>query len=255
MNTTLEYRSDGGATLGISADWPEVAADYEDLMATYSTLPVPGFRAGKAPRSAIALRFRRQIRDAFTARCGRRLVREALRERGLGIAGPVSVTAVEVAPGHAFVATAHCIPVPEFDLPDYAHAPLTCTTDNERRDELSGWLLQQTAWDVPEPLTRQECARGGPAEPGTADWHAAAQRVKLLQILDQIGDAEGIEVDARDVDTRIARMAAACGSPAASLRRQLGDDGVCRLQAMLRAEQTLAHLLALAAVHTGTGRS
>lgn len=252
MNTSLESEPSGQTALRITADWPEVAADYDDLLSEYVKLALPGFRPGKAPRPLIEQRFRQQLRDDFTARCGRRLVREVLRERNLRAAGPIPVVAIQFEPHQAFSFTAECVPVPKLELPDYACVPLTATSDEERRDELSAWLLERTAWDVPEPLVRQECARGETAAPGSDAWDAAGQRVKLMVILDQIAEAEGIESDAQAVDVRIEKMASECNVKPDKLRRQLGEDGVSLLHSLLRAEQTLDYLLANASAGSNT---
>ncbi len=97
---------------------------------------------------------------------------------------------------------------------------------------------------MPEPLIRQECERGEPATPGSDAWGAAGQRVKLMVILDQIAEAEGIQLPDNAVDARIEKMAAETGVRPAELRRQLGEDGVSRLGSLLCAEQTLDYLLA-----------
>lgn len=243
MKHELTEGNDGWAALRISADWSEVSADYDDVFAEYAGLAVPGFRPGKAPRAVIERRFRKELRDDFTVRCGRRLVGQALGERGLRAAGSISLVEVRFEPLGEFALTAECVPVPKLTLPEYAAVPLTAATDDERRDELSGWLLAHTEWDVPEPLVRQECERDGATEPGSAAWQAAAQRVKLMETLAQIAEREGIEVDEQDVDERIERISAGSEFGPDELRRQLGDGGVNRLHSLLLAEQTLAYLL------------
>lgn len=246
MKHELTPLREGRQALRVTAEWPEVAADYEDVLAGYGRLAVAGFRPGRAPRSVLETRFRKELRADFTARCGRRLARQALGERTLRAAGPMAVTEIVLEPGRAFEFTAECVPLARLELPDYAAAPRTGATDDERREALTAWLLEHTAWDPPEALVREECDRSGPpgADAGGEAWRVAAQRVKLMQILDQIAEAEGIEADARDVDERIERMAGDSGVPPAALRRELGEDGVGRLQALLRAEQTLAYLIA-----------
>lgn len=243
MIATIDSKADGYTAILITADWSEVAPDYEDVFAEFAKAAVPGFRPGKAPRAAVEQRFRRQLRDSVTARCGRRLARQALGEKNLRIAGSIRVTEIRFEPRGQLSFAAECVPVPRLELPDYARAALSGATEDERRDALSEWLLAHTAWDVPEPLVRQECGRSGRGEPESDEWRAAAQRVKLLQVLEQIAEAEGIDADERDVDERIARMAAGSGRPPSELRRQLGEDGLGRLQSLLRAEQTLAYML------------
>ena len=255
MKHELTDARDGRRSLRITAEWDEVAADYEDVCAGYARATTRGFRAGKAPRAVIERRFRNQLRDDFTIRCGRRLARQALRDRNLRAAGAIAVVDIRLEPRREFAFTAECVPIPDLELPDRAGVPPVDGSDDERRDAISEWLLARTAWEVPEPLVREECQRGetGDLVRGSDAWRAAARRVKLTVILEQIAEAEGIEVDEREVDARIARMAAESGVPPDALRRELGEDGVGRLQSLLHAEQTLAHLLATAAPPAATG--
>lgn len=245
MTHTLTEAREGRQALRITAGWAEISADYEDVLAGYRQAAVPGFRPGKAAPALIEKRFRKELREDFTARCGRRLARQALGERDLRAAGPLAVVEIAFEPRREFAFTVEYIPLPKLALPDYFAAPLAGATDDERRDELTGWLLDRTDWNPPEELVREECERDGPAgaTPGGEEWQSAAQRVKLMLILEQIAEAEGIEADGRDTEVRIAEMAAGHGVRTEELRRELGEEGLQRLQALLRAEQTLEHLL------------
>ena len=127
--------------------------------------------------------------------------------------------------------------------------PLSGASDAERRDEASEWLLAHTPGEVPPALVRQECERAGEpgAGPGCEAWLAAARRVKLGLILDQVAEAEGIDADQRDVDARIRTVAAEHGMRPDELRRKLErEDGMDRLRSLLRSEQTLDYLLSRA---------
>ncbi|HSA77614.1 MAG TPA: trigger factor [Nitrospirota bacterium] len=42
----------GRQRMTIEADWPEVAADYEDIVSAYATVRVPGFRPGEVPSTS-----------------------------------------------------------------------------------------------------------------------------------------------------------------------------------------------------------
>ncbi len=242
MKATFQAKPGGKTDLHIAVQWAEIAADYDDLLAEYGKLPLAGFRPGKAPREVIERQRRREIREDFTARCGRRLAREALRERDLRSAGPIEVTGIQLDPRRDFSFTAELVLRPKLPLPDYAGASWTGATDEERRDEISEWLLAHTAGDAPEPLIRRECAPG--FEPGSAEWEAAARRVKLMVILELIAEAEGIAVDETDVAARVEKIAAETGVDPGQLRRRLErEDAVTRLETLLRCEQTLDHLL------------
>jgi FKBP-type peptidyl-prolyl cis-trans isomerase (trigger factor) len=222
------------------------------VMTGYSKLAVPGFRPGKAPRTTVEKHFRDAVGSAFVARCGRRLARQALEERDIRAAGQMDLTESEFHPQQPFRFTGVFITVPKLELPEYMAVPLETKTDDARRDEISDWLLAHTSWIVPQSLIRRECEVSGLADapPRHAQWQAAEQRVKLTTILEQIAEAEGIEVDERDVDQRIERMASECEVKSHELRQRLArGGGLGRLYALLVAEQTLEYLLANSVAH------
>jgi FKBP-type peptidyl-prolyl cis-trans isomerase (trigger factor) len=69
-------------------------------------------------------------------------------------------------------------------------------------------------------------------------------RIKLMVILKQIAEREGIEVDERDVDNRIAGKAREFGATAKGLKKELEErGGMTRLRDLLLAESTLEYLL------------
>lgn len=247
MQIELTNTADEQMQLTVTAAWTEVAADYEDVLAGYRKLAVPGFRPGQAPRTMVEKHFRDAIRNDFVARCGRRLGRQAVEERDLRAATQMELTESEFHPQQPFRFTGVFTAVPKLKLPDYAAVPLEAETGEERRDEISGWLLAHTPWSVPEALVRQEYELSGlpDAQADVAQRQMAEQRVKLAAILEQIAEAEGIAVDERDVDQRVDRMARECGVKPQELRQRLArTGGLGRLRALLVAEQTLEYLLA-----------
>ncbi|MBI3484361.1 MAG: hypothetical protein HY012_04320 [Acidobacteria bacterium] len=239
--------------LEVTATWAEVAPDYDDVLAGYCKFAVPGFRPGKAPRTVVEKHFHGAIREDFVARCARRLARQALEERGIRAARQMELTESEFHVQQPFRFTGVFTAVPKLELPDYSAVALEATTDEARRNEISDWLLAHTPWNVPEVLIRQECESSAlpDARPGDSQWQLAEQRVKLTTILEQIAEAEGIEVDERDVDQRVERTARECGVKPHELRQRLAQGvGRGRLRALLVAEQTLEYLLAKSAAQT-----
>jgi trigger factor len=81
-------------------------------------------------------------------------------------------------------------------------------------------------------------------EPGSGEWKAAGDRIKLMLILKQIARQEGIEVNEADVNKRIAEKAEEFGTTKKSLQAELGKAGdMQRLRDMLLAESTLEYLM------------
>lgn len=246
MHVSFRDIEDGRKEARVEAEWEAVRADYDDIAREYSSLPVPGFRAGKAPGGRVEAHYRKQILEDLTARCVRRLSRQALDAEGIASTGPVSITEIEVELGKPFRFTAEFTALPECELPDYAGLALTARTDGEMRDEISRWLLNETALDVPAELIRQELSFDGRegVDPGGPEWTAALQRVKLLLILDAIARRDGIEVDERDLDERIGQIAAAHETDNASLKQHLlRNGGLSRVSQFMLAERTLDYLI------------
>ncbi|MBT7163653.1 MAG: hypothetical protein HN849_28995 [Victivallales bacterium] len=246
MQVTITNLADGEKSLLIKSQWADVSDDYDELVGEYVRAGIPGFRPGKVPKRLIEKRFRTDLQDGLARRCGERLVQQSLDERGLQAGAPVSIADVHVEPGQALTFTAKVVPVPPFELPEYGAIPVGADSPDERLDQVCDWLLAETSLTPPDATVRQELTFGD--DPNVAQeseaWAAAAQRVKLMLTLRRIAEQEGIEVDERDVDERIAEMAKQTKTPERRLRQQLlQNGGLSRLAGYLLAEQTLAYLL------------
>ena len=247
MKWELGDGTDGWRQLRIAVSWEELADDYRDLLDSYSRVKLPGFRPGKVPRAVLEQRFGREMLAALGQRGADRFARQALREAEIEAAGPLEIDEITAVKGEPLHCTGRFVPVPVFELPEYrvlagvkdAEAPL---------DELSRLLLEQTPFTVPAPLVRHELELEGNAEcdPGSDAWHAAEERVRLMLILKRIARSEGIEVDERDVERRIAAKAQEFDVSPTKLKAELEKDGgYLRLREMLLAESTLGYLLHL----------
>jgi len=232
--------------LSVEADWESVLPDYEDLLGEYRKLPVPGFRPGKAPAAMVEKHFERPLLDETAARSVRRLSRKALDEEGIRVTGPISVTELKIRRGKPLNFTAEFTRLPDFDLPEYGSMEWVADTDPGMRDEISVRLLVETGIDIPEEMVREELLveGDGGSEPGDVSWRAAEARVRLLLILGEIARREGIDVDDRDIDERIASIAESRGTDISSMKRfMLRGGGLSRLSAFLLAEKALDYLI------------
>ena len=246
MKTTIIDIGDGKKEARIEVEWDRVRADYDDILEGYLTLPVPGFRPGKAPRSRIEARYQKEILDDVGIRCAGRFSRTALEKEGISTTGPIAVTELDIELGGPLRFTAEFLELPSFDIPEYGGFAFAENTDTARRDEISRYLLEKTTLEVPDELVRQELLFDGmtgvPAD--SEEWLEARNRVKLLLILDAIARRDGIEVDERDVDERIELIAGAMEIQPNLLKQQLlWDGGVSRLSRFILAEKTLEYLL------------
>jgi FKBP-type peptidyl-prolyl cis-trans isomerase (trigger factor) len=231
--------------LCIEAPWDEIAADYHDLVARYAKVGLPGFRLGKAPQPVIEQRFRKEIIADFSALITDRLGREAVREAGIEVLGPLEASDIECDKGKPFRAVVRCLPMPEFRLPDLAQL-WTEDDSTDARDRVSRRLLELVPFEIPGELVRQELDLDalGESAPGSEAWQTASERIRLMIILKRIARQEGIEVDDNDVDKRITKKAEEFGESKKALRAELEKGGgMARLRDMLLAESTLEYLL------------
>lgn len=236
---------DGFHCLAISADWSELADDYNDILAGYRKAQLPGFRPGKVPQIAIEKRFRKEISAQLTRQVAQRLGREAVQEAGIEVLGQAEVEEIECGKGRDFSAMVRFYPMPEFDLPDL-NTLLNGETDQDPRDRISLRLLELVSFDIPDGFVKDELALAGEesADPESTAWQAARDRIRLMLILKQIAKQEGIEVDQRDVDNRIAEKAEEFGATIEELKAELArGDGLQRLKEMLLAESVLGYLM------------
>jgi FKBP-type peptidyl-prolyl cis-trans isomerase (trigger factor) len=245
MQWTRLDNENGYCRLSIEAPWSEIADDYHDIVAQYTKVPIPGFRAGKTPQTVIEQRFRKEISADLSARAAQRFGREALQEAAAEALGPLQAFEIECDKGRPFRAQVRFLPMPEIRLPDLAGL-LTSDDGTDPRDRISHRLLELVPFDVPGELVRAELRRDGLGEsdPGSEVWTAAGNRIRLMVILKKIARQEGIEVDESDVETRIKEKTSEFGTTLEELRSQLEKGGGReRLRNMLVAERTLEYLL------------
>ena len=228
--------------LEIKASWDEVKDDYEDILRQYSKLRVPGFRTNKAPKEIIQKHYRQQIADDAGAQIAKRLTRKALLEKGLRAVGGVEIIDRIFEFEKSFDFICRFLPLPEFELPNYKNLRLKSIKDEDRRNEISDWLLKNVAFEVPEKLIEEELSYSeNPNETEDAEArHNAKQRVRLLMIFEKIAEVEGICLDDSEIEKRLQSMALKTGSKPEILKKEIEKTGgIIRLRRFLIAEKTL----------------
>jgi len=246
MEWTALEDEDGYRRLQIEAPWDEIAEEYRDLVTRYAaTARLPGFRPGKTPRGVVEQRFHREIVADLSARTAQRLGADAALQAGAEALGPLEAFEIECDKGKPFRARVRYLPMPEFRVPEPAE--LASPDDGaDPTDRISRRLLELAPFEPHAGLVRQELERDGLGESaiGSDVWRAAADRVRLMVILRRIARREGIEVDEKDVNTRIAEKAVEFGTTRESLQEELREGGgLQRLREMLLAESTLEYLV------------
>ena len=249
MDVRIEDNEGCRRLMNASAAATEVSQETHAVMDEYRTAGVPGFRKGKAPLAVIQKRFHREITATIGKRAASRLFSEALTDRKMERAGPARFTSIDFDHESGLTFTVEFDVMPAIDVPDFkSFAPSAeATNDNDRKDELSVYLLGGQDFDLPSSQVEQEIESAAERGQDTEDTRLrtdAEQRVKLLLSLQAIAKAEGIEVDDRDVEDRIIQMAEPSGASPQALRTELEqNNGIDRLRLFLLAEQTMDYVL------------
>ncbi len=241
-----QHSNDNGFyRLDVEAGWSELTADYDDIVAEYVKVRIPGFRPGKVPRSVVERRFQGEISDDLSRRIVQRFGREAIQEAGIKVLGPAEAEEVECKKGQSFRARLCFYQRPEIDLPEISSLKIDAD-GSDPHDQVSHHLLDMVTFEIPDRVIKDDLTLAGSdnCEAGSEEWQAASDRIKLMLILKQIAQQEGIEVDKVDVNDRIAEKAVEFGTTKKSLQTELEKGGgVKRLRDMLLAESTLDYLI------------
>src|SRR5579862_1340693 len=118
----------------VSKAWNEITLDY----ARYAK--IPGFRPGKAPRTEIENKFKKEIKEEVTKRMLSEGCREAISEKKLRVLSLADVEDVEIADDKSMRFTATLITAPEFELPEYKGIPVQHKPLDVTEAELDSWL-------------------------------------------------------------------------------------------------------------------
>ncbi len=149
MNVVVENLPNCITTLRIELEpdkvnkvWDAVTADYTK----YAKLP--GYRAGKAPKSVIEKKFKKQIREELEKKLLSESCREAITEKKLRVLSLAQIEDVELADDKSMKFTATLVTHPAFDLPPYKGLAVpmkpTEVTDAEIEESLEN-LREQAA--------------------------------------------------------------------------------------------------------------
>src|SRR5580658_6523476 len=125
----------------VSKTWDTVAKDYTQYAR------IPGYRPGKAPRTVVENKYKKQIREEVEKKLLSESCREAINEKKLRVISLADVQDVEFGDDKTMRFTATLVTAPEFELPDYKNIPVQLkpveVTDKEIDDALENLREQQ----------------------------------------------------------------------------------------------------------------
>ena len=149
MNVVVENLPNCITTLRIELEPDKVSQVWDAVTADYTKFAkLPGYRAGKAPKSVIEKKFKKQIREELEKKLLSESCREAISEKKLRVLSLAQIDDVELADDKSMKFTATLVTHPDFELPTYKGlvVPMKSTevTDAEIDESLDN-LREQAA--------------------------------------------------------------------------------------------------------------
>src|SRR5690349_1858203 len=156
MKVQVENKPESVSTLKIELPADEVAKEWDAIANSFARFAkIPGYRPGKAPRSVVDKRFRKEIQDEVTKKLVSKSYHEAVEQEQLRVASLTNIEGIEFGEDKSMRFRATVVTAPEFELPDYKEIPVqlpdTKVSDAEVDDALERLRDQSADFvDVPE---------------------------------------------------------------------------------------------------------
>ncbi|MDR2916778.1 MAG: hypothetical protein LBV74_18445 [Tannerella sp.] len=246
MKTIVNDLGNHKKELCVMVSWDMIKADYNDLLKRYAGLPVKGFRSGKAPANTIETIFRSHLKYDLLTRVSTRLCRTALKEINMVAGSPIELSDSKLKKNESLEFKACFIEMPRFVLPEYKHLNLQSEDTENKLDEISEKLLEQTDISLPDSFIDSELKYSEIQDNPFPDMErkAAADRIKLMLILKKIANQDNIEIDEKDIEKRIKIIAEENDVTPEELKEFLiANNGLSRLADTLTAEAVLAYII------------
>lgn len=126
MNVVVEPLPNCLATLRVEVEPERVEKAMDQLVKQFGEhAKIPGYRPGKAPRTVIERKFKKQIREELEGKLLRETAREAIQEKKLRVLQIASVEEVQLGDDKKMSFTATLVTQPEFELPSYKGLPVS----------------------------------------------------------------------------------------------------------------------------------
>src|ERR1041384_2616395 len=156
MKVEVEKQPGSISKLQIELPGAEVAKEWDSIANSFARFAkIPGYRPGKAPRSVIDKRFRKDIQEEVTKKLVSKSYHQAIEQENLRVVSLTNLEDVEFGEDRSMRFRATVVTAPEFELPDYKGIPLQLPDTKVTEGEIDGAverLREQSAdfVDVPE---------------------------------------------------------------------------------------------------------
>ncbi len=131
MKVEVEKQPGSVSTLQIELPPEEVSKEWDTIANSFARFAkIPGYRPGKAPRSVIEKRFRKEIQDELTKKLVSKSYHEAIEQEQLRVASLANIEDVHLGEDKSMRFRATVVTAPEFDLPEYKNIPVQLPETN-----------------------------------------------------------------------------------------------------------------------------
>src|SRR5438105_6682608 len=156
MKVEVDKQPGSVSKLQIELAPQEVTKEWDAIANSFARFAkIPGYRPGKAPRSVIDKRFRKEIQEELTKKLVSKSYHEAVAQEQLRVASLTNLEDVQFGEDKSMRFRATVVTAPEFELPEYKNIPVQLSSAkvaNEDVDLALERLREQSAdfVDVPE---------------------------------------------------------------------------------------------------------
>ncbi len=125
MKVEVEKQPESVSTIRIELPPEEVSKEWDVIAKSFARFAkIPGYRPGKAPRSVIEKRFRKEIQDEVTKKLVSKSYHDAIEQKQLRVASLTNLEDVQFGEDKSMRFQATVVTEPEFELPDYKNIPV-----------------------------------------------------------------------------------------------------------------------------------
>src|SRR5262249_18953457 len=125
MKVEVEKQPGSVSKLKIELPAEEVTREWDTIANSFARFAkIPGYRPGKAPRSVIDKRFRKEIQEELTKKLVSKSYHEAVEQEQLRVVSLTNIEDIEFREDKSMRFRATVVTAPEFELPDYKNIPV-----------------------------------------------------------------------------------------------------------------------------------
>src|SRR6266496_5911782 len=125
MKVEVDKQPGSVSKLQIELAPQEVTKEWDAIANSFARFAkIPGYRPGKAPRTVIDKRFRKEIQEELTKKLVSKSYHEAVEQQQLRVASLTNIEEVQFGEDKSMSFRATVVTAPDFELPDYKNIPV-----------------------------------------------------------------------------------------------------------------------------------